>query len=140
MTFYLIALFFFAIFRGLHEGMINIMHGDPMHNGEFSNGVRFHVWHSNYHKIAVLRDMFAIWLGCRFIVLLPPALFVAGSFFIFWELTEIGYSVARWKTIEAYEHINFADVIDFTLTGWKAYALHIGRTILGITLLIGGLS
>jgi hypothetical protein len=140
MALYLTALLSFGFTRGLHEGMIHIMHGDPMHIGEYSNGVRNHIWFKKwYHKIACLRDLAALLLGHLLITTPFNVYLLTGSACMLWELSEAGYSIARYGTIRDYEHINFADFVSIKITGWKVMVLHIARGIIGITLLILGL-
>ncbi len=138
-------IFAYAIVRGLHEGMIHIKFTDKMHSGLYEEGVRGHKWHGkNYHKIALLRDLFSLWCGWLWVSQPFNFNLFMGSLIIFWELSEIGYSIARNGTLlflmegKAYENINFADIGSLKLIGWKVYALHAGRIITGIYLIIGG--
>lgn len=123
----LITTILFGLARGLYEGMI--MHPD---------GVRHHVAFYMYHALGVA--MFVAFGRLVYLLLRRRVhwLYLAGLILILWECTEIGYMVARFGELTAYEHIVFSDLIDFTLSGAWVWTLHTLRTVTGIHLLIAG--
>lgn len=114
------ALLFFA-FRGYIEGQVMTTPGvRTSHNFRW------------YHQFCILRDLSAIAAG----VTLAPAL-VPGALVIGWEITEIMYSVGRYRRVDySYEQIWG---IGWYVTDRWVKALHIGRGLVGIALIIGGI-
>ena len=127
--------------RGIHEGMIMIRFPEPMHNREFTEGVRGHKWHDYYHIISLLRDLSMLGLGVA-LIYLPWHwnVLLAGLVFM-WEFSEIGHAVARVKYPVmfdlglAYERIVFLEFKYFVLRGNIVYCLHAFRLIIAVCFL-----
>lgn len=131
----------FGALWGIRQGMIMSMTGDVMHTG-FIEGVRGHEWFRWYHAVGVaMMAAFALSMlaagdfWCEW----KSALIIAGAGLIAWELSEIGYMIARWGELRLYEHLTIIDVVSTELRGGLAYAAHMFRLAGGITLIsIGG--
>ena len=132
-----IAVVFFGLIRGLHEGMI-------MH----SEGVRAHVAFYMYHVVSIfviiaLWVLFASLLGGGWWTkkdgIFPYVLLISGLVIINWECFEIAYTIARTDIPRfSHEHIVFADIISFNISGWQVWALHYLRVAIGTIFLITG--
>ena len=151
-----ILLFIFIAFEaayrhGSHEGMIMIQFSDSMHSGQFAEGVRGHDWFGCYHLISPCRNLVFILVGAMIVMVIiisgviPILKVIPAIFFFCWELAEIGYAEARGGRMiykhngEPYEHVFLTDWIEWKVAGKRVYWLHIFRSVLGISLLIGGL-
>ncbi len=129
---------FAGFLRGVHEGMINIRFPEPMHNKEFQEGVRGHVWHRYYHLIAVTRDLSMLGLGTAFILLRWQYSGILAGLILMWEFSEVGMALARVKYPVmfdkglAYERVVFMDCGRWILRGKIVYFFHIFRIVLGL--------
>lgn len=132
----------FGALWGFRQGMIMSMAGDAMHTGAIE-GVRGHVWFGWYHAIGVVMMAAFVWTvaetGWTWRNSWQSGLVIAGTVLIAWELSEAGYTIARWGEFRLYEHLTLIDVVSIELRGWTALMAHTVRTAGGITfLMIGG--
>lgn len=120
--------------RGLHEGMVMSMAGDIMHTGAL-DGVRGHAGFESYHQIGAAAVVLMVIAALLAALWRPRWLVYAGLAILLWEGTEIGYSIARWGMVAAYEHINVMDVVSVRLYGWQVWAMHATRWVAGLTII-----
>jgi hypothetical protein len=114
--------------RGLREGMI-------MHQP----GPRDHVAFWAYHALDVAIIAGFCWLAVEMVRRWPGWLVLSGLLLAGWELTEVGYSMARWGVpVTGYEHVCFGDLISWTIDGWTVYALHAARAVAAAGIIIVG--
>jgi len=128
----------YGLMRGMHEGMVMIMPGDPLSTGA-AVGVRGHAGFMDYHLIAVVGIALTAALVAQAIWWRPKPLLIIGLVLILWEATELGYAFARagWP-IAGWEHVNFIDLVSFELRGYSVWALHIIRAAAGVYLIRKG--
>ena len=129
--------------RGIHEGMVNIRDGEPMHGKQFQEGVRGHKLHRYYQLIASMRDFSFLGIGGAFCLLKYQYGDVLAGLILMWELSEIGQALARVKYPVmfdkglAYERVVFMDAGRWILRGKIVYLFHVFRIILAIGVLYG---
>ena len=127
--------------RGVHEGMINIRFGEPMHNREFQEGIRGHVWHRYYHMISAVRDLSILGFGIAFVLLKWQYSGILAGLILMWEFSEVGQALARVKYPVmrdkglAYERVVFMDCGRWILRGNIVYLLHLFRIVLAFGIL-----
>jgi hypothetical protein len=126
----------FGLSRGIHEGMVMVMPFDSMFTGSYF-GVRGHAWFAYYHALSLVPYAlfaFIVYMTIKKDIRLCG---IVGALLLIWQFTEVGNAMARQGNIfyiyqgEAYESINFCDILKITLTGWQVYALAATRCAIG---------
>lgn len=100
---------------------------------------RCHKYFRFYHAINSARFISLALIIFNYKYLIDNLSLSAGLIVTIWEFSEIFYRIARYDIDEIYEHINFAEVIDFYIYGNKVVAMHIARVAVAALLIFGGI-